>query len=137
MAATIEQLRRVPLFQGLTDGDLKKVLAIGKEVRHESGSSVVEADKSGVGLHLIMEGHAAIRVGDTQIARFGPGDYFGEMSLIDGKPRSATVTAEGPLVTFAFAAWDFERLMNHHPSIMRSMLVALSGRIRAIEAANS
>jgi CRP/FNR family cyclic AMP-dependent transcriptional regulator len=137
MAVTIEQLRRVPLFRGLNDGDLKKILSIGKEVRHEPGSSVVEADKSGVGFHLIVEGNAAIHVGDTQIASFGPGDYFGEMSLIDGKPRSATVTADGTLTTFAIPAWDFERLMMQHPSIMRAMLVALSGRIRAIEAANT
>ncbi|MGE5226873.1 MAG: Crp/Fnr family transcriptional regulator [Planctomycetaceae bacterium] len=133
MAATIETLREVPLFAGIADADLKRILEIGKEVTHTAGRPVLEADQSGVGLHVILSGQASIHVGGAEVGRFGPGEYFGEMSVIDGRPRSASVVADTDLVTFAIPAWNFERLMEQHPSIMRALLVELSGRIRAIE----
>lgn len=133
MAATIDQLRQVPLFHGLPDAALKHVLNIGKEIGHAAGEPVLEEDRSGVGFHLILSGNAAVTVGGTEVARFGPGDYFGEMSIIDGAPRSATVTAVDDLTTLAITAWEFEGLMEHHPSVMRVLLVELSGRIRQME----
>ncbi|MGZ4131591.1 MAG: cyclic nucleotide-binding domain-containing protein [Actinomycetota bacterium] len=137
MPATIETLREVPLFAGISDPELKRILEIGKEVTHTAGRQVVEADQSGVGLHVILEGQASIHVGGAEVGRFGPGEYFGEMSVIDGKPRSASVVADTDLVTFAIPAWNFERLMEQQPSIMRALLVELSGRIRAIEETRS
>jgi CRP/FNR family transcriptional regulator, cyclic AMP receptor protein len=137
MTVTIDQLRRVPLFEGLKDHDLHKIAEIGKEVRFQVGQTVLEADHSGVGFHLILEGTASVHLGDAEIGRFGPDDYFGEMSVIDGRPRSASVVAETELVTFAIPAWNFERLMEHHPTVMRGLLTTLTARIRAIESATS
>jgi CRP-like cAMP-binding protein len=137
MVATIEQLRGVPLFAGLPDKALTQVLALAKEVDHESGKPILEEDHSGVGFHLILEGNATVDVSGTEVARFGPGDYFGEMSIIDGLPRSATVTAAVDVRTLAITSWDFEGLMEQHPSMMRAMLVELSGRIRQIEKTRS
>jgi CRP-like cAMP-binding protein len=133
MAATIEQLRSVPLFKELPDKALTHVLALTKEVLHSAGKQILEEDHSGVGFHLIVKGNATVNVGGSEVARFGPGDYFGEMSIIDGLPRSATVTAVDDVTTLAIASWDFEGLMEQHPSMMRAMLVELSGRIRQIE----
>jgi CRP-like cAMP-binding protein len=133
MAATIDQLRQVPLFHGLPDAALKHVLDIGKQIRHAPGDPVLEEDRSGVGFHLILSGSAVVTVGGAEVARFGPGDYFGEMSIIDGRPRSASVTAVDDLTTLAITAWEFEGLMEHHPSMMRVLLIELSGRIRQIE----
>ena len=133
MAATIDALRQVPLFKGLPDPALRQILEIGKEVPHAGGSPVLEEDRGGVGFHLILSGTAMVTVGGAEVARFGPGDYFGEMSIIDGRPRSATVTALEDLTTLAITAWDFEGLMEQHPSMMRALLVELSGRIRLIE----
>ena len=62
----------------------------------------------------------------------GPGDYFGEMSLIDGKPRSASVVAKGDLRTLAIPAWNFGRLLDENPDIMKALLVAMSDRIRKL-----
>jgi len=60
----------------------------------------------------------------------GPGDYFGEMSLIDGKPRSASVVAKGDLRTLSIPAWNFNRLLDDNPEMMRALLVVMSERIR-------
>jgi CRP/FNR family transcriptional regulator, cyclic AMP receptor protein len=137
MTATIEDLSSVPLFAGLSDTELGHVLEITKEVRFASGTPVVETDKSGVGFHLITRGNADVYVGDDKVSTFGPGDYFGEMSMLDGKPRSATVVANGDLTTLSIPSWDFEQLLGRNPSIMRALLNVLSERIRRSEALRS
>jgi CRP-like cAMP-binding protein len=113
------------------------VIEIAKEVEHADGHPVMEEDASAAGLHVILEGEADIAVHGKHVATFGPGDYFGEMSIIDGKPRSATVTARGTLRTLGIPAWTFETLMERHPSIMRALLTELCSRIRGIEATRS
>jgi CRP-like cAMP-binding protein len=130
----IESLKAVPLFAGLSDKDLKKVLEVSKEVHHRDGHVVLAEDATAVGFHMILEGQATINVHGRDVSTYGPGDYFGEMSIIDGRPRSATVTAKGDLTTLAIPVWDVERMMKTHPSIMRAMLIALSARIREIDA---
>lgn len=137
MKASIDDLRQVPLFAGLKDTELNNVHEIAKEVRFEPGIAVVETDQSGVGFHLIQDGNADVYVAGELVATFGPGDYFGEMSVLDGKPRSATVVASGTLITLSIPAWNFESLMENHPSIMRSLLTELTSRIRRTEAMRS
>lgn len=126
----IEALKRVPLFTGMSDRALARVVAIAKEVTHPDGKAVVEQDQSAVGFHMILSGQAEASQGGRPIGTMGPGEYFGEMSLIDGKPRSASVTAKGELRTLAIPAWSFNRLLDEHPEMMRVLLVALSERIR-------
>lgn len=135
--SSIDDLRNVPLFAGLDDHELAYVREIAKEVHFEPGTPVVETDKSGVGFHLIVDGNADVYVHNELVATFTPGDYFGEMSVLDGKPRSATVIANGPLTTLSIPSWNFEELMGKHPSIMRSLLTELTSRIRRTEAMRS
>jgi CRP-like cAMP-binding protein len=137
MMASIDDLARVPLFAGLSPGDLSRVIEIAKEVHFDPGRPVVEADKSGVGFHLVLDGGADVQVGGAVVATFGPGDYFGEMSVLDGKPRSATVVATSALTTLSIPAWNFESLLSKHPSMMRALLNELSGRIRRSESLRS
>jgi cAMP-binding proteins - catabolite gene activator and regulatory subunit of cAMP-dependent protein kinases len=134
MTTTTDRLRQVPLFQGLKDSDLEKVLEAGKEVRHDAGKTILEADESGVGFHLIREGQAEVLVGGAVVRTVGPGSYFGEMSVIDGGPRSATVRAMTDLVTFSLPAWTFQELIDKHPSMAKALLVELCSRIRKIDA---
>jgi CRP/FNR family transcriptional regulator, cyclic AMP receptor protein len=133
MVDTAEKLRNVPLFQGLKDAELDRILEIGKEVRHSAGKPVVEQSESGVGFHLILEGDASVTVGDREVGVFGPGTYFGEMSILDGKPRSASVIPITELVTFSIPAWNFNELLERNPSIARALLVELSARIRRLD----
>jgi len=126
----MQALKAVPLFQGFSDKDLARVAEITKEVHHEDGEFVMEEDRSAVGFHLILTGEADASTGGEVVNTMGPGDFFGEMSLIDGQPRSATVTASGPLTTLAIPAWNFNRLLDEHPEMMRALLVELSARIR-------
>lgn len=130
----IAALKAVPLFSELSDRDLKRVLEIAKEVVHTEGQPIVEEDASAAGFHLILDGEASVTVHGRDVGTFRAGDYFGEMSIIDGKPRSASVTAKGELTTLGIPSWNFERLMDQHPSLMRALLSELCRRIRKIEA---
>lgn len=128
----IDALKRVPLFAGMSDRALKRVADISKEVTHGDGKAVVEEDQSAIGFHMILSGQAEAMHGGTVVSTMDAGDYFGEMSLIDGKPRSASVMAKGELHTLAIPAWNFNRLLDQNPDMMRALLVTLSDRIRRL-----
>ena len=129
----LQMLKSVSLFEGLTNKELESVLRVGKEVTHEAGETLVEQGKRGIGFHLITDGKARVLVGGRTAARLKAGDYFGEMSLLDGQPRSATVQAETDVRTLSLASWDFLPLLDRHPSIARKMLVEMSQRLREAE----
>lgn len=127
----LEMLGSTPLFDGLSPKELKMVAEIGKEVTFEPGREMVKQGATGVGFHLLVEGEAAVLVADEEVARLRAGDYFGEMSLIDGGPRSATVRAESPVRTFSLPVWDFTGLLDGNPSIGRKLLLEMTRRLRA------
>lgn len=127
---TMEALRAVPLFEHMSDKELQRVEAIAKRVNHAGGKVVLEEDRSGVGFHLILSGTAEASTGGTVVSTLSAGDYFGEISLLDGKPRSASVTATTDLTTLAIPTWNFNRLLDEHPEMMRALLIALCARLR-------
>jgi CRP/FNR family transcriptional regulator, cyclic AMP receptor protein len=127
-----DALRAVPLFAGLSEKDLDRVEAITKRVEHPAGKAVVEEDQSAVGFHLILEGTAETSAGGTVLSTLAAGDYFGEISLLDGQPRSATVTATSDLITLAIPEWNFSRLVDEHPEMMKALLIALCSRVRIL-----
>ena len=131
--ALIDRLREVAIFRGLDEKELHRIVEVGKEVRFDTGKVVAEQDGGAAGFHLILDGEVSVDVSGRERARLGAGQYFGEMSLIDGKPRSATVKAEEPTTTFALTSWQFLPLLDEYPSISRALLVELSGRLRRVE----
>lgn len=130
----IATLRAVPLFHSLSDKDLRAILEITKEVSLEAGHTTVEQDASAVGFHLILEGEADIEVSGRYVATFGPGDYFGEVSLIDGKPRTATVRTKTPMRSLVIPSWSFNALLDRYPAIAKELLLMLCARLRNVEA---
>jgi CRP/FNR family transcriptional regulator, cyclic AMP receptor protein len=127
-------LRAIDFFGGLSDKDLKRIAETGSVHDHPAGSVLAEHGKSGVGFHLILSGTAEVEVpgkGSFPLAR---GAHFGEISLIDGAPRSATVRV-GPdgAQTFALTSWKFNPLLERHPEISMALLKSLCGRLRDAE----
>ncbi len=129
----VKLLAGVPLFEGLSKRELEAVVGAGKEVDVREGKQIVEEGQTGLGFHLVLEGKVQVLVGGEGRAQLGPGEYFGEMSLIDGGPRSATVVAETPVRTLSLASWAFLPILDDHPSIARKLLVELSRRLRSVE----
>lgn len=130
----LDLLRTVPLFAGCSDRELKAIAGSGKEVRFESGREICTEGETGVGLHVIIQGEVKVQVGGRTRRRLGPGAFFGEVALLDGGPRSATVVAETPLVTFVVPVWGFRTLLKGQPSLALKMLEEVCRRLRGADA---
>lgn len=126
-------LAAVDLFQGLSKRQLNALVKQGKLTEHEDGQEVIAEGTGAIGFHLITSGKAKVTSGNQVRRTLGVGDYFGEVSLLDGKPRSASVVADGSLQTFALRPHTVEGLMEDNPAVARSMLVVLCSRLREAE----
>jgi CRP-like cAMP-binding protein len=126
-------LGRVGLFEGLSDKSLAKIAREMKESRFAAGDVVIEQGSGGgEGLmYIVIEGTADVSVHGTVIGRYGPGDHFGEMSLLDGGPRSATVTATSDLRLGGLASWSLRPLLREEPEIAIHIIQVLAGWVRA------
>lgn len=98
---------------------------------HQQGKELTTQGREGVGFHLILEGSVDVAVNGVQAKTLGPGEYFGDISLIDGKPRSATITATSPLTTLSLVAWDFQPLLDEEPELTKALLLKMCERLRA------
>jgi CRP/FNR family cyclic AMP-dependent transcriptional regulator len=130
MSAMADSLREVPLFANLDKRDLKRLADSMQELSFPSGKEVVAHGKGGVGFFVILEGSARVSQGGEDRGMLGPGDYFGEMALIDGGDRSASVHAEGELRCAAMTTWTFRPFVKEHPDVAWAMLTALVKRVR-------
>lgn len=131
----IAQLATVDLFSSLSKRELKRLAAGAHDVRHSDGHRIIDEGGRAVGFHFIVEGNAAVHRKDGSTVTLQPGQYFGEMSLIDGQPRSASVVADGPLRTLSIDSSTFNSLLDDHPEAARAVMKALTLRLRAMEEA--
>jgi CRP/FNR family transcriptional regulator, cyclic AMP receptor protein len=126
-------LAGIDLFAGLNDDTLEDLVQRGTTFTTNPGRVVVTEGSKDVGLQVILEGSAEVTVHGEPKRPMKAGDYFGEISMIDGSPRSATVTS-GPegMKTFALSALAFAPMLER-PDVSRVLLRALCARIRAIQ----
>jgi CRP/FNR family transcriptional regulator, cyclic AMP receptor protein len=127
---SLQLLGSVGLFEGLSQKELTQVHRQAREGEFSAGDVIVTEGETGVGFHLILSGRAKVLAGKRTIATLGPGDFFGELSLIDRGPRTATVVANTPLKTLSLVSWEFLPMLDRNPSIARKLLIAITGRLR-------
>jgi CRP-like cAMP-binding protein len=130
----IELLGAVDLFAGLTTNELLKIHMLAREEPVRAGRALAAEGETGGRFYLILEGTAQVTIGDHKVNELGPGDYFGEISLIDGEPRSATVTATSDGRVLSLASFTFAPLLQEHPSITHKILLEMCRRLRDAEA---
>lgn len=134
----VDQLGKVPLFSDCSQRDLQTIARVVKDIDHPAGTVVAREGEPGVGLFVIADGTADVTIGGKKKASLGPGDFFGEIALLDGGPRTATVTATSDVHLLGLTEWVFRGLMQEHPSIAVKTLQAMAGRLRgATKAATS
>jgi len=126
-----EQLSRVPLFSGCSNRELQTVARAVKEVHHRAGTTIAREGDAGVGLFVITDGKARVTIGGRTRGRLGPGDFFGEIALLDGGPRTASVLAESDLTLLGLTEWVFRGMLQEHPAIALKTLQSLAGRLRS------
>ncbi len=129
--AKIEHLRRVALFSGLTDRGLGTIASKVEVIAYAPGQYIVRQKQVGTGFYLITGGRARVVRGGDELAVLGPGDFFGELSVLDQSPRMAHVIAVEPTVCLALASWDFIKLLERNPKIAVGMLREMTRRLRA------
>jgi CRP-like cAMP-binding protein len=130
VSAPVELLQQVPLFQSLSRDELATLSRSFKDRTFKAGSAVTTEGQSGVGFFVIEEGGATVSVGGADRRTLGPGDYFGEMALIDDQPRSATITADSDLKCWGLTSWEFRPLVESNAQIAWAMLQTLAKRLR-------
>jgi CRP-like cAMP-binding protein len=137
MPASPELLRRVPLFAGLSDRDLERLAQSFKETRFSAGDTIAAEGKSGIGFFVIGDGEVTYSVGGAEAGKGGPGDYFGEIALIDDGARSATVTAATNVTAYGLTSWEFRPLVEMNASIAWELLQAMAKRLRTAQESGS
>lgn len=132
--APIELLEQIPLFEGLPRDELGRIARSFKERRFRSGDTVAVEGAGGVGFFVIGDGTATVDVHGEQRGRLGPGDYFGEVALIDEHARrTATITAGSDLTCYGLTAWEFRPLVETNAEIAWKLLQVMAKRLREAE----
>jgi CRP-like cAMP-binding protein len=129
-ARKIELLAQVSLFSTATQRELAQVAALTVPAELPAGTVLTREGTSGGLAFVIAEGEAEVVRGGKRLAVLGPGDVVGELSLLDGEPRSATVKALTDMEVLEISAQDLNRLLKKAPSVRRKLLEALSERVR-------
>ena len=128
---TVSQLSKVPLFSDCSQRDLQTIARVVREIPHRAGTIIAREGEPGVGLFIILDGTADVSIGGRKKASLGAGDFFGEIALLDGGPRTATVTAKTDLNLLGLTEWVFRGLMSEHPSIALKTLQQMAARLRS------
>jgi CRP-like cAMP-binding protein len=125
-----ERLAKVPIFSGCTKKELLTIAKVVRSIEHDRGSVIAAEGEPGAGLFVIEEGEADVTIGGRRVNHLKAGDFFGEMALLDGGPRTATVVASTRVKLFALTEWVFRGLLMEHPTIAFRTLEAVAGRLR-------
>lgn len=136
-SSKVRLLQRVALFEGLSPRHLGQIARLADEVEVAARKRLAAAGETGRELFVIVEGNAVVRTPRGRTVKLGPGQFFGEMSLIDGGPRSATVEASTPMHLLVISQREFWELLAEAPAIARHIMRALSQRLREADAAFS
>jgi CRP-like cAMP-binding protein len=123
-------LERIPLFEDCAPESLDRLAEVVGEAAFVSGQPIVLQGQVGNGLFIIVSGAGRVLEGGVELARIGPGDTIGELSVIDQQPRVASVIAEGPVTALSLASWDLLGLLERDPRMSLNLLKVLARRLR-------
>jgi CRP/FNR family cyclic AMP-dependent transcriptional regulator len=131
-------LSEVPLFAGVPARHVRKIASLGHVARFDARAPIVNVGDPGEAFYVILNGRAKVRRGRGRAAvELGPGAYFGEMALVDGAPRSATIVAETETACLVLARKPFVKILENEPAVALRLLRTLAGRVRELEASLS
>lgn len=128
-----DHLSAVPLFSSLSNRDLQKIAKASTELEVPEGRQLIEQGATGHEGFVIVKGEATVKRNGRKVATLGPGDVFGELSLFDGGPRSATVTADTPLQVLVIGQREFSAVLDTVPGLARKILAELTARVRELD----
>jgi CRP-like cAMP-binding protein len=134
MPLSADSLKQVPLFAELSKRDLRQLADAMHERTFDAGRQITMEGENGLGFFVVADGTATVSIDGQTRRTLGPGDYFGEMAMIDGGARSAQVGAETDLTCYGMTAWNFRPFLKDHPDLVWALLQTLVARLREAEA---
>jgi CRP-like cAMP-binding protein len=129
MSASADMLKKVPLFSELDKRELEQIASSMRERRFKAGDILTQEGSGGVGFFVVQEGEADVTVGDEARGSVGPGDYFGEIALLNESLRTATITARTDMVCHGMTPWDFRPLVESNSAIAWKLLSAMAQKL--------
>ena len=133
MSAVVDHLANVPLFQGMTESARDAVAGLAQETHFDDGDDVTREGDEGDAFYVVVDGRLVVSRNGMTLRELGPGDFLGEISLVDGRPRTATVTASGPVKALVIRRPEFLELMERYGAVRLGVLMALTERVRVDE----
>jgi CRP/FNR family transcriptional regulator, cyclic AMP receptor protein len=133
----LEALAAQPLFSTCTDDELRKVASIGTAIDVEPGHQLTHEGRRGWEFFVVTAGEARCTIEGKEVATYGPGDFFGEMSLIDGGARTATVVAVTPMSLIVIDSREFNGMLATAPATAKRILKVMSARLRSAQVAST
>ncbi|HWN20809.1 MAG TPA: cyclic nucleotide-binding domain-containing protein [Gaiellaceae bacterium] len=128
-----DTIAQVPLLAGLERRELERVADAFKERRFSAGDAVATEGQKGAGFFVIGEGTASVTIRGAKRGKLGPGDYFGEIALIDDGARTATITADTDMTCYGMTFWEFRPFVESDARVAWKLLQALAAKLRAAE----
>lgn len=122
-------LKSVDLFEGLSDRDLAAIAGTMRRREFHAGDSIVTEGEGGVGFFVVESGSATVRRGEREVAKLTSGSSFGEVAVLAGGHRSASVVADGDLTCLAMTAWTFKPMVRSHPTIAFKLLERMAHQL--------
>ena len=129
----LDLLHRIPLFSGFDRRRLERLGMLADEVDVPAGKVLMRQGETGMDMMVIVDGSVSVERDGNRLNTLGPGDFFGEIALVDGGPRTATVTAEGPTRLLVITHRDFHSMMDEFPEVADQVMNALANRVRHLE----
>ena len=130
----LDHLAQVRLFRACSRKELTTIGRASDEVRVSAGKTIVEEGQTGHEFFLILEGNASVTRNGRKVATLGPGDYFGELALLDRGPRNATVKADGDMEVLVLGQREFSGVLDEVPTIAHKLLSSMATRLREADA---
>lgn len=131
---SVDLLRGVPLFSDLDEKTLASLAPEFIERHFDTGAAIATEGQEGLNFFIVASGEAIVTVQGRQVGSLGAGDAFGEVALVDKSARSATVTADGPVVAYALPVWSFRPFVEQRPELAWKLLELLAERLRSAQA---
>jgi CRP-like cAMP-binding protein len=129
----LDLLQRIPLFSGFDRRRMERLGMLADEVDVPAGKVLMRQGESGSDMMVVVRGSVAVERDGNRLNTLGPGDFFGEIALVDGGPRTATVTAAEPTTLLVISHRDFHSMMDEFPEVASQVMNALANRVRHLE----
>jgi CRP/FNR family cyclic AMP-dependent transcriptional regulator len=128
-----ERLAQIPLFAGLSKKDLQRISGLATRLEEPAGKVLTKEGQQGYEFIIVLEGEVEVRQGGQVIAKRGAGDYFGEIALLDNRPRTATVVATTPVVIEVIERREFLGLVAEVPEIGQAIMATMAQRLSELD----